>query len=354
MTNSPYRAGVVGCGTIGQDHARGYREHENVELVAVADLDPAAAQAVADESDGVSTYKDHREMLADASLDLYSVATDHDTHAMLTIDGAEAGVRGIVCEKPMAVDLGEAKAMRTAADRNDVHLTIGHQNRFAPAHERGLELIAEGAIGTPQAITARAGGGLINNGTHFIDLGRFLVGDPDPTWCAAHVERSTDRYERGVPAEDSCVGRVSFDTDLRLTIETDTPSDLPTDGHLVVQGSDGVMTVDYGRSIRVAGPDGVNEYAPDSDRRRRVKFIDELLSWIEGERDGHRCSGAESIVTLEIMMGLYESVRTDQVVEFPLETRANPLHVMIEEGELPPSNPGAYDIRHPYASVRRD
>jgi len=349
-----YRAGVIGCGGIGRNHANGYAEHDAFELVALADIDEAVLADAGEEYPQATTYGGLEGLLEDAAVDFLSICTSHRSHAELTVDAAEHGLLGIVCEKPMATSLGEASTMLTAADRTDTKLVIGHQNRFASAHERARELVSEGAIGEPEEVTVRTTGGLINNGTHYTDYTRFILGDPAPEWCGAHVQRRTDRYERGFPAEDACVGRVCFETGTRLNVETDTPTGLPSDADLVVRGRDGVIQIEYASELRLVQPDGVRELDPSADRSPRLRLLDELLDWTEGDREDHRCSGQRAYTTMEILMGFYEAVRTDRIVEFPIETRANPLAVMIESGELAPSHPGPYDIRHPYASVRRE
>ena len=317
-------------------------------------MDESILATAAREYPGATTHEDLDSMLAATDLDLLSICTSHRSHAPLTVDAAASDVVGIVCEKPMATGLGEATAMLTAADQTNTKLVIGHQNRFATVHERARELVEKGAIGAPEAVTVRTTGGLINNGTHFIDLTRFILDDPAAKWCAAHVQRRTDRYERGFPAEDGCVGRVCFENGTRLTIETDTPDPLVPDANLIVRGREGIIHVDYGNDLRIVTSNGIERLAPNESRSRRLRLLDDLLDWVGENRADHRCSGEHSYATMEIMMGLYDAVRTDQIIEFPVETRANPLELMIASGDLPPTYPGRYDIRHPYASLRAD
>lgn len=349
-----YRTAVVGCGGIGRNHAHAYHEHDSFELVGLADIDEAVLDRAHEEYPDAGRFTDVDTMLEEAVPDVLSICTSHRSHANLTVEAAEFGLEGIICEKPMATSLGEATTMRTAADRTETKLLIGHQTRFARTHERARELIAEGRIGTPEAVSVRTTGGLINNGTHFVDLSRYVLGDPEPSWCAAHVERQTDRHERGVPAEDACVGRVCFENGTRLSVETDTPDDLVTDADLVVRGETGTLAIDYRRSFRLVTSEGVETVEPTVDRSLRLRLLDEFVDWIEGDIDDHRCSAARSYVTMEILMGLYDAVRRREIVEFPIRTKANPLQEMIESGDLEPAYPGHYDIRHPYAGVRRE
>jgi predicted dehydrogenase len=354
MSGDTYAVGVVGCGGMGHAHATTYDTHERTEVVAAADLDDEARTAFAEEFDVDATYEDHAAMLAAEDLDVVSVCTLHSTHAALTVDAAEAGVDGVFCEKPMATSLGEAEDMVDAAERNGVKLTVGHQRRFDPVHERARDLVADGAIGEVESVAARKSGGLLNWGTHMVDLTRFVLGDPDHEWVFGQFERTTDRYERGEPIEDRCLGQVAFESGARLTLETDTPGPAAGEGDLRVYGSGGVLSIDLGSSVTVVNEDGRSEYAPDAERRGRLAYVDQFLAWLDGDRDDHRCSGARALDTMEILMSVYESRRTGGVVHAPLETRASPLKEMLESGDLPLETPGKYDIRLPYASVRGD
>jgi len=349
-----YSVGIVGCGTMGESHAEAYRACDGAEVVATADFDTDAREAFAETFGVPETYETHTAMLGAEDLDLVSVCTLHSTHAGITIDAAEAGVAGIYCEKPMATSLGEAEDMVDAARRNDVKLAVGHQRRFHPVQEAARELIADGAIDEPRTVTTRRDGGLLNWGTHMIDMGRFLLGEPDYEWVMGAVERRTDRHERGLAIEDRCVGQVCFDDGTRLTHENDMPGPEYADASLQVTGTGGVLDLELGSSVTVVNEEGRTKRSPPADHPTRAALVGELVEWIEGDRGDHRCSGAHGLEVTEIMMAIYESVRTNGVVFSPMRTRASPLERMIEEGDLPIEHPGAYDIRLPYGSVRMD
>ena len=106
-----YRAAIIGAGSerpggewfgMGHLHAHGYQADRRCELVAVADVKPENAQALADRFRVPAVYTDHRKMLREQQPDLASVATYPATHAPIVIDCARAGVKAIHCEKPMA------------------------------------------------------------------------------------------------------------------------------------------------------------------------------------------------------------------------------------------------------------
>src|SRR4051812_28170880 len=103
-----YRAGLAGCGAVSRDHGRGLLQAREVELVALCDPDEARLQAAGEAFGVARRYRDYREMLRNERLDLLTIATQAPQHAPITLDAVEAGVRGILCEKPIAMTLEEA------------------------------------------------------------------------------------------------------------------------------------------------------------------------------------------------------------------------------------------------------
>ena len=244
--------------------------------------------------------------------------------------------------------------MLDAAEENDVKLTVSHQYRFNPVHETARELVASGAIGEPRVVTTQAEGGLLNMGTHMVDMARYILGDPGYDWVMGQVERRSDKHERGIAIEDRCIGHVCFDDGTRLTHECDMPGPVPGNPWLQLSGTAGVLDLDFNASVTLTNEDGTSEHTPSSEPSLRDAYLDELVKWMDGTRTDHRCSADRAYTVTEILMAIYESARTRGVVEAPLRTSANPLDVMIDAGDLPVEHPGAYDIRLPNASVDRD
>jgi predicted dehydrogenase len=351
MADSRYRVGIIGCGEMGRAHAREYQRHDQTSVVAAAEPDEATRDAFAEEFDVPETFEGYETMIAATDIDVVSVCTWHATHARMTVDAAERGVTGIFCEKPMCTSLGEAEAMIDAADRNDVVLTIGHQRRYDPVHEKARELIAKGAIGEPRVVSAGHRNGLLNWGTHLVDLTRFLLDDPDTEWVVGQFERETDRFERGIPIEDRCLGQVCFEGGTRLTIEMDLPEPDVGERRIRVYGTAGSLRLGLGSEVTVTNKGGTSTYAPEQEITSRFAYLEDMITAMKEDGYKHRCSAQQARHTIEILMSIYESVRTDGLVRMPLRTKANPLMVMRENGDLEPEYPGEYDIRIPYRSV---
>lgn len=334
-----YRTAIIGCGGISSRHARGFKELPGCELVAGADVRPENAAKRAAEFGIPKTYTDYQELLAKEQPDLVAICTWPGTHAEITIAAAEAGAKGIICEKPACLSLAEADAMIAACERAGCRLAIAHHHRFDRRNTTARRLIVAGAIGVPMLLRGGTDGGLLNNGTHAIDTARYLLGDPPALWVMGQVERRTDRYERGHPIEDRCVGLIGFTGGTRLLVESDMPRDWPG-GH-AVSGTTG--TLRFGeKSLELLKDDRSRwetiELDADTDQHH------ELTAWIEGGPES-RQSARIARATTEIMMAIYESARARGLVTLPLPPGRSPLHLMLEEGALPVEAPGKYDIR---------
>ncbi|HJP33665.1 MAG: Gfo/Idh/MocA family oxidoreductase [Candidatus Latescibacteria bacterium] len=350
-----YTAAIVGCGSIAHAHMDGYALVEDIEVIAIADpVANARSQYIDQYAElNLQQFATVEQMLDTARPDIVSVCTWHLLHPAPTIAAAATGVKGVICEKPMAIGMGAADSMVEACEASGTKLVISHQRRFTKGWEKARELLQDGAIGQPQLVTNKVAEGLTNWGTHSIDGSRFVLGDPQPQWVMGAVERRTDRYERDTAIEDACLGLVHFEGDIQLFIQSDLMREGATAGSFQIKGTEGMMEVSE-TSVRLmnATSKGWHEVelgAGEGDRaiggNTNAAQVRELLQWLEGDVDEHRGCGRQARVTVEIMMGLYESARRKQIVNFPLQEKAYPLESMIAEGGLPVEIEGRYDIR---------
>jgi predicted dehydrogenase len=201
------RYGIIGCGGIATGkHLPALKKLPEVELAAFCDVIPERADAVNGEyAEGKGrVFKDYRDLLKE-DLDAVCVLTPNSSHAEISVAALESG-KHVMCEKPMAKNYQEARAMIAARDASGKLLTIGYQNRFRPD---SLFLKAECENGTlgdiyfakATAIRRRAvptwgvfldeekqgGGPLIDIGTHALDLTLFMMNNYEPAYAVGTV-----------------------------------------------------------------------------------------------------------------------------------------------------------------------
>lgn len=138
------RVGIAGAGMIAGVHARAYHAARGVRVVAVADPVPAKAERLASQVDA-NPLPDLAALL-DADLDVLSVCTPSPTHAGLTVPALEAGL-SVLCEKPIARTLDDARRIVDASAGATGICMIGHVSRFEPDHQTARQVITSGAIG---------------------------------------------------------------------------------------------------------------------------------------------------------------------------------------------------------------
>ncbi|HEU0164959.1 MAG TPA: Gfo/Idh/MocA family oxidoreductase, partial [Thermomicrobiales bacterium] len=177
MSSARYRAAVIGCGKMSRGHSRSYVNSPRVDLVAGVDVFAGARDAFSTEFGVATTYEDPAEMLEREKPDIVSVCTWPPLHADLTVAAFEAGVKAVWCEKPMAVHMEDAERMVAAAKRAGGVLVINHQRRYVERYNRARALIDAGEIGDVTQITGIAGGDNLTDGTHLIDMTRYLLHD---------------------------------------------------------------------------------------------------------------------------------------------------------------------------------
>ena len=155
-----YRVGLIGAGRKGTQHARAYMLDERTELVAVADGDPENL-VLFQKRTGVPGYADYRQMLEKEALDIAAPVLPVGVSPEVVIACAQAGVKAILCEKPIAASLEEADRMVAECKRRRIPFGAGDLDVNLPAYQKALKFIGAGELGGGQAhhIARRVGRG---------------------------------------------------------------------------------------------------------------------------------------------------------------------------------------------------
>jgi len=145
--------GVIGCGKIAKKaHLPAYSSLENVNIIAVSDLQDKRAKSCAKKFGANKWFTDYHDLLKE-DLDLVSICTPIFTHAQIAKDAAKAGINVLV-EKPMATSIQEADEMIDACRQSNVQLCIMHNYRFVPCLLDAKKRVDDGRIGRIVSIQA--------------------------------------------------------------------------------------------------------------------------------------------------------------------------------------------------------
>jgi predicted dehydrogenase len=151
-----YNWGIIGMGKIARKFAEDLRRLPNARLHAVASASPERARAFAHDFNVPHAYGDYEDIVKCPDLDIVYVATPHVLHfscAMFCL----ANKIPVVCEKPIAMNLGEAQKMADLARQNNTFLMEALWTRFIPAVEYALALVEQGEIGIVHTVKSDFG-----------------------------------------------------------------------------------------------------------------------------------------------------------------------------------------------------
>jgi len=313
-------------------YANWYRDFPMTEITAIADISEDSLKKFAEEYNVQKTYTDYIEMLEKEKPDIVSVCTRPKQHAEITIEAAKRGVKGILCEKPMAENLGRADEMIKVCEENNVKLAIDHQLRFDAPYVTAKNLIEDSVIGTLFRIYALcAGGDLKDNATHTIDLMRYIHNDTPIEWVIGQIERIGDPKRYELDSEQFALGYMKFADNVRGIIEVGDDT-APGYHHIYLYGTEGEIElgVPGGPGIRIKNRQSAGEWVIPEVRHESGP-VEDLVDSIENNRL-HRSSGYQGRATHEVIMAIYESSRRRKRVRLPLEEKESPLTLMIEEG----------------------
>ena len=145
------RLGVLGIGGRGKDHLGGYSKLDNVEIVAICDIDDSHIAKGLVQLDNLKkpkpqTYKDVRKLLEDKSIDAISIASPNHWHTLMTVWGCQAG-KDVYVEKPCSHNIFEAKQIVAAARKYNRMVQQGSQIRSSVAVQDGVQKMRDGLIG---------------------------------------------------------------------------------------------------------------------------------------------------------------------------------------------------------------
>ncbi|HBJ35506.1 MAG TPA: gfo/Idh/MocA family oxidoreductase [Planctomycetaceae bacterium] len=326
--NRPLRFALVGTGGIAQTHLQAFPGVGNASLAAVVDTRRDAAEAVA-ASHSCQAFETVEQMLQSTRIDAAIVSTPPSTHPEICMRLARAGVH-VLCEKPLAVDRNAATPMIEMAQRCGTILTMASKFRYVSDMIYTRQLITSGVLGEIllfentfaghvdmsrrwNSEPAISGGGvLIDNGTHSVDIIRYLLGPI--RWIQA-VEA---RRIQGLGVEDTLrllaktTGGTLAAVDLSWSINKQTP------WYVSVYGTAGTALVGWGESKYKRNVD--REWTVFGSGYQKIQaFTDQLKNFCNAILGTERLliSYEDAIASVEVIDHAYESLRNDHWVSIP-------------------------------------
>jgi len=322
-----YRVAIVGCGGISNAHGNAWRNVPEIEIVGACDEKFESLSRFATEYNVENTYNDLRQMLEKQNPDVLVIATWPSSHLKNVLEAVRCGVKGILVEKPIAVNTSQLEQMIQVTENANIILMEAFMYRHHPLTLAVKEKVEEGAIGEVRyarssfstGLTDRTnwrlrgdlgGGAVMDLGCYCINIIRYVMGqEPQSVWATGKYEPINNVWETligtmdfgdGVTGQFDC----SFGWTWRECYEV-----AGTKGTLFVQSAWGNsegeshFTVN-GETFSVTG---VNPYAT------------EILNLCEAVENGTplRLPIADALGNMRVIDALHESAHTGQRIHLP-------------------------------------
>jgi predicted dehydrogenase len=263
---SGIRLGVLGAGIMGQRVAQAARDSGRFTVTAVADVDPARADALAAQF-GATAFPDADRLLAGMPVDAVYIGLPHHLHLPACLAAGVADVHVLV-DKPLCNTLREAEQIQAVAKASGRAWVVGFSYRFRSEWRRAQEVIASGEIGEPYFVVdviteaaeslpgwywdAASGGGILQlQAHHSFDRIGWLVGR-EPTRLAASTVGSPGGVARSAQVSVDYPGPVAAGISLSFGLGYAAPPATLC----VVHAEDGLVQLDADRTLRIVTPAG--------------------------------------------------------------------------------------------------
>ncbi len=343
-----YGFGIIGTGMIGNFHAKAINELPNAKLIAAFDQVEERAKTFADQY-GIKAYSTLDRFLDDPQIDVVTIGTPSGSHMEPTVSAAKFG-KHVICEKPLEVTLSRIDEMIEAHQKAGTKLGGVFNSRYEPVNQMLKKVISAGRLGR---ITYGAGyvpwfrsqeyydqggwrgtwkfdggGALMNQGTHTVDLLRWLMGSEVKRISAFTALLGHERLE----VEDTATAALEFANGaLGILFATTTlwpgqPArvELGGTGGMIVSETSCLKTFkfaqpepddekiikEFGAPPIVGGASDPKAISADNHRRNFETFLKALDDGVEPE-----LNGVEARKAVQIVLAVYESARTGRPVE---------------------------------------
>ena len=244
----PLHYALVGCGKVAKKHLKAALYHkQDIALIALVDTQPEAAAALLrscgfSEKDAalVPVYTDIAVMLQEVKPSLVAITTPSGSHFPVAMAALEAGAHVLV-EKPLTLNLDEARILLETAKARHLQIAVGHIYRFFPLVQQLERDLRDGRFGRIlygdvkvrwghdqtyydqaawRGTWAQDGGALMNQSIHALDLITWLLGGK-----VTEVSGWIDRQNHRIEAEDLGLAMLHLDNESFCLIEGTTSSD---------------------------------------------------------------------------------------------------------------------------------
>lgn len=358
-----YRVGIIGCGRIAstmEDEsdvhpisiAGAFEALPNTQIVAACNRGAEKLHAFGERWGVDALYHDYREMLEREELDIVCVATHPPLHPEMVVAAAQAGAKGIFCEKPMALSLGECDEMIEACEQSGTTLLVNCSRRWSGEYQAVKQLLESGELGPLLHVVAHCEGckpspdwvadtegPLLHDAVHTFDVLRFLVGD-----VASVLGTARRRIRHEFRVEDTSYALLQFQNGVDGVIISDELTEYER-WDVELQCEKGLVRMGFGTGLWRSEPIEFEKGSwwalepselPEATWTETtvVRAATDLINCMENGQKP-RCDGYDGRASVEVIMAIYESERRgNQWVDLPIGVQESLVEILKREGKL--------------------
>jgi UDP-N-acetylglucosamine 3-dehydrogenase len=315
----------IGILSFAHGHAYSYgwalKNYDRITFAGVADADAARGRSAATSYD--VPYFETEEALLSSGLDGVVITSENIHHRALVEKAVAAGVGAILCEKPLAPNMADARAMVDLCAAKGVRLATAFPCRFAPAFTRLRAQVQSGAVGDVLAIRGTnrgrmpggwfvekelsGGGAVIDHTVHVADLNRWLLGR-EAVEVYAEIGNGFHHQEW----EDTGFLTITYEGGIFTTLDTSwsRPKTFPTWGDVTMQvvGTGGVAEMDmFAQSLSHYNDKGGNVDWVNWGSNMDAGLVDEFAALAAGEPAPTLATGEDGLRAVAVAIAAYKS-----------------------------------------------
>ena len=261
MSAEHIRLACIGCGRIAQDHLAAISIIEKVSIIGVVDINKEVVQSVSAQfkCDAFTSYRD---LFKNCDIDAVLICTPPATHSEIALYFLDQGIH-VLCEKPLAINIKEGEKMRKKAVDAELICMMATKFRFVDDIIQAKGIIESGKLGNilffentfssyvdmrdrwNSQVEIAGGGVLIDNGTHSLDIAKFLLGGIDSIQAINGTQIQNISVEDNVKVFFKSSGGVLGSIDLSWSINKH------IDDYISIYGTEGSLSIGWNSSYYI-------------------------------------------------------------------------------------------------------
>lgn len=334
------KGALIGCGFFAVNHLHGWRCCAGAEIVALCDSNVERLNSVGNQFGISKRYGNANEMFASEKLDFVDISTTAPSHRALVEMAASHGV-AVICQKPVAPNLDDAKAMVAACADANVHFMVHENFRWRSAIQKAKAVIAQGDIGeifwgrvsfrsaydvfSGQPYLAEGERFIVEDlGIHALDIARFLFGDVD------NLNARMKRVNPNIKGEDVATMMLDHGSGVTSIVDCSYASIREVEAFpetfLEIDGTLGSLKLDQGYQLSITNKKGTSHidvsppllnWASKPWHNIQESVLNIQQHWIDCLKNNRepQTSGSDNLKTFALVEAAYQSATTGQTIQ---------------------------------------